>query len=254
MTHDTVGEGDSRSGPGPEHSAIADAGAIRDSALVTGLFDGAVGSGECRAPGDPSWLLPSERAALGTVSSKRLHEFAAGRACARHALQRLGLPQHELLSLADRRPRWPAGVVGSISHTRGLCVAVVAHDTQVRSLGIDLEVIADVSPVVWPELLTAAELRQLARQPFGQRQRLAALIFSAKEAFYKCQYALTRQWLEFHDAAVEFETPAAASGHFRVVPKAGFIAASFGPAWRGRYRYAERWIATSVAVPAGASP
>lgn len=256
MTHDPAGEGSARSGamPDGEAVAVAEDGAVRESSLFAGLFDGLVAAAECRTPGDPAWLLPMERAALGTVSSKRLHEFAAGRACARHALQRLGLPPRELPALADRRPRWPSGFAGSISHTDGLCAAVVAPERLLRSLGIDLEVIADVSPVIWAELLTPEELRRLAQQPLVQRQRLAALVFSAKEAFYKCQYALTRQWLEFHDVSVEIETPAAISGRFRVTPQAGFIAASFGPVWHGRYRYAERWIATGVAAPAGVLP
>ncbi|WP_051277833.1 4'-phosphopantetheinyl transferase family protein [Solimonas flava] len=255
MTQDTAGEGGAPSGTVPEPDAVAavDDG-VRDSALFAGLFDGLVAAAECRTPGDPAWLLPMERAALGTVSSKRLHEFAAGRACARHALRRLGVAPRELPAQADRRPRWPSGFAGSISHTDGLCAAVVAPERLLRSLGIDLEVIADVSPVVWPELLTAEELRQLARQPLAQRQRLAALTFSAKEAFYKCQYALTRQWLEFHDVVVEIETAAMAAGGFRVVPRNGAAAAAPGLVWQGRYCYAGRWVATAVTAPAGALP
>ncbi|WP_020648764.1 4'-phosphopantetheinyl transferase family protein [Solimonas variicoloris] len=249
---DAAGEGSASTGATPEDGV--DAGAVRDSALLAGLFDSVVAAAECRAPGDPAWLLPAERSALGTVSSKRLHEFAAGRACARHALQRLGVAPRALPPLADRRPRWPSGYAGSISHAGGLCAAVAAPERIVRALGIDIEVVADVSPVVWPELLTPAELQQLARQPLAQRQRLAALVFSAKEAFYKCQYALTRQWLEFHDVVVAIETPAAAAGRFRVVPRDGFAAAASGRVWHGRYRYAERWVATGVAAPAAALP
>jgi 4'-phosphopantetheinyl transferase EntD len=32
---------------------------------------------------------------------------------------------------------------------------------------------------------------------------MATILFSAKEAFYKCQYTLTRKWLEFEDVSVE---------------------------------------------------
>ena len=32
---------------------------------------------------------------------------------------------------------------------------------------------------------------------------MATVLFSAKEAFYKCQYALTRNWLGFEDVIVE---------------------------------------------------
>ena len=40
---------------------------------------------------------------------------------------------------ADRAPQWPAGLVGSITHTVGYSAAVVARQGSLLSLGIDAE-------------------------------------------------------------------------------------------------------------------
>jgi len=47
-----------------------------------------------------------------------------------------------------------------------------------------------------------AEKAWLLSLPKPQQQESAALIFSAKECFYKLQYPLTKQWLGFQDAAI----------------------------------------------------
>jgi 4'-phosphopantetheinyl transferase EntD len=39
-------------------------------------------------------------------------------------------------------------------------------------------------------------------RPAEARRSALALVFCVKEAFYKCQYAITRQFLGFHDARV----------------------------------------------------
>jgi 4'-phosphopantetheinyl transferase EntD len=39
-------------------------------------------------------------------------------------------------------------------------------------------------------------------EPEERRPELATKFFCAKEAFYKCQYPVTGQWLDFHEVAV----------------------------------------------------
>lgn len=51
--------------------------------------------------------------------------------------------------------------------------------------------------------MRAEELAWLAEQDEDVQTHLATKIFCAKEAFYKCQYALTRAWLDFLDVRVE---------------------------------------------------
>ena len=43
----------------------------------------------------------------------------------------------------------------------------------------------------------------IRRCPLTWFALLAALIFSAKEAFYKAQYELTTQWLDFNDVTLD---------------------------------------------------
>jgi 4'-phosphopantetheinyl transferase EntD len=90
---------------------------------------------------------------------------------------------------ADRAPRWPEGVVGSITHDGGLCLAIVGRSNAWQAIGIDLERDADLPPEITAQIATEAELSALAPLPRG---RAAARVFSAKEAAYKAQYPLTR--------------------------------------------------------------
>lgn len=220
---------------------------VRASTLLAGLFDEEVAAAEYHALGDPAWLLPSERSALGTVSGKRLAEFAAGRACARLALHRLGMPRTALPPLDDRCPAWPASVAGSISHAAGFCAAVVAPRRLYRALGIDIEVVDDVESAIWPQLLTPAEHDTLRTLPLARQRDFAALVFSAKEAFYKCQYPVHRQWFEFRDVCVEVD---AGDGMDRGVFSllVGDPPAGMPLRWTGRYVRHERWIVTGVGL------
>ncbi|MGB5546088.1 MAG: hypothetical protein WBM74_05910, partial [Polyangiales bacterium] len=85
-------------------------------------------------------LLKAEEALVQGAARTRVEQFTAGRVCSRIALGRLGvaattpIPRGE-----DRAPIWPAGFIGSISHTDSWCAAAVARSESVRSIGIDLE-------------------------------------------------------------------------------------------------------------------
>jgi 4'-phosphopantetheinyl transferase EntD len=54
--------------------------------------------------------------------------------------------------------------------------------------------------------------------PPDRRADAVTLVFAAKEAFYKCQYALTGEWLDFHDLSVECSGWGSRVGQFRVKP------------------------------------
>jgi 4'-phosphopantetheinyl transferase EntD len=154
---------------------------------------------EMREAGDGATLLPGEVEYVERAVPKRVKEFAAGRACARLAMASFGVADFALRVAADRQPVWPAGIVGSISHTAGLCLAVVAEHTRVAALGIDCEVVGHVNADIWETICTATELAWLASLPTPLQAAAVALLFSAKEAVYKCQYPLTREWMDFHD-------------------------------------------------------
>src|SRR5713226_6813352 len=85
-------------------------------------------------------LLTEELAVGGRAIEKRRREFATGRCLARRALEYLGFPPLPILPGPHREPRWPEGVVGSITHCLGYCAAVVAPAHMVAAIGIDAEV------------------------------------------------------------------------------------------------------------------
>jgi len=210
------------------------------------LFDCRVEVAQGVPTADPDGLYPEELALVAAAVPKRRAEFGTGRACARRALAGLGVTACPILHDRDRAPIWPAGVVGSITHTEGYCAVVVARIEDARSVGLDAERDVPVELALEPRICTPAERRWLDAQPPEERGRLATLLLSAKEAFYKCQHAITKAALEFVDAelVVQLDT-----GRFEV----GRILRS-GVDWsavhgaRGRFRREGGLIVTGVTL------
>ena len=147
---------------------------------------------------DSSALLPEEASLLsGKAVQKRRTEFALGRAAAREALAGLGFPEPlPVLRGAGREPRWPEGVVGSITHCGELAIAVAAKQEGVKSIGIDLEDVERITEEIVDVVANAAERRWV----FGgedSKTRLA-MLFSAKESVYKTIYPLEHRFFDFH--------------------------------------------------------
>ncbi|HEX3836269.1 MAG TPA: 4'-phosphopantetheinyl transferase superfamily protein [Steroidobacteraceae bacterium] len=189
-------------------------------------------------------LLPQERQFLSGAVPKRIHEFAGGRACARAALADLGYPGAALPMNADRTPLWPPGATGSITHTDTFCAAVVAPTRQIRAVGLDAEPAHSVKPELWRRICTPEELAILAAQDQQSALSAATLIFSAKEAFYKCQYALTREWLGFADIRVTLDANRFTVEATRSLQIAGLVP---GP-WRGSHRREAQFVITGICI------
>lgn len=138
-----------------------------------------------------------------SAGKKRQREFACGRRLAHQALEQLGYPTAFIDQDEKGCPIWPTDVVGSISHTDKYCIAAVAREKSCSSLGIDLEEILRMKKSLWPRLFTEVEIGILREHvdPFEQ-SRHAAIIFSTKEALYKCDFPLNRRWLDFKDVQV----------------------------------------------------
>jgi len=178
---------------------------IAPSPLLSRLFAHDVIAVETRQPIGGELLLPEEAPYVARAAPKRVADFAAGRACAREALAQLGIRDFVLHVGADREPLWPPQAVGSITHTAGFCGVVVASRERVAALGIDAEERYAVRRELWPGICTNAEQQWLAGLPPERAVEAATAIFCAKEAFFKCQYPLTRQWLNFEDVHVKLE-------------------------------------------------
>jgi 4'-phosphopantetheinyl transferase EntD len=151
-------------------------------------------------------LFPAEEAVLARSVDKRRREFTTGRACARAALARLGVPPVPILPGERGAPQWPAGIVGSITHCDGYRAAAVGWAHDVSALGLDAE----------PNEPLPAGVLAIVTLP-AERERLAALaeqapgvcwdrlLFCAKEAVYKAWYPLTGRWLGFEQADVTID-------------------------------------------------
>jgi 4'-phosphopantetheinyl transferase EntD len=178
-------------------------------------------------------------ASLSVAVPSRRAEFVAGRLCARDALAGLGAPSTTVPRGSDGAPEWPAGFVGSISHTADFAFAAVARSAQVRALGLDVERIARFQTTKITRLVTTPAERAL----FDFSTDMLAIVFSAKEAVYKCLYPLLRRVLGFD--AIELDSIGA--GSFSCHP-ARQLSPELGPAAiiKGRYVITEGLIHSGV--------
>jgi hypothetical protein len=145
----------------------------------------------------------------------------------------------------DRRPLWPVGFTGSLSHSRHWTWAVAARQSNYRGIGIDTEAIieAKTAAELQSEIGRADEWERLAwtRLPMPL---LITLLWSAKEAYFKLWFPLHERFLtgldvrlyEIVDDGSQLEPPgsAASGGRMRLL---------LGPS-------AEGWAGTGEVVPA----
>lgn len=179
-------------------------------------------------------LLPGEEAAVAAAAPKRVREFAAGRVAARAALAALGVAPVAIPAGTDRRPRWPHGVTGSITHCHGLVAAAVARTTDLTALGIDAEPARPLDDDVREIVVTGAEMSALD-DPLA-----ATVVFSAKESFYKCWSSMGGDVLEFTDVTVELGTgDRPRRGWFVARPRAG-------GEWPGRWAAQGGFVVTAA--------
>lgn len=185
-------------------------------------------------------LLPDEERALGRVGDHRRRDFTAARTCARRAFVKLGVPPVPVLPGPDRAPRWPEGVVGSITHCQGYAAAAVARSSEYLTVGIDAEPVRPLPFGVRGMVTDTGERAHLATLPDGVPWD--TVLFCAKESVYKAWYPLARTWLGFQDAEVALDPAGTFVARLRVPgPVARFC---------GRFRIRDGFILTAIAVEA----
>jgi len=212
----------------------------RYRAQWTELLPKGVAIGESQPdPGDLT-VHPDEERVVGQFGPMRRAHFAAGRRCARAAMVELGAPLTAILA-DDRRPLWPRGWVGSISHTQDYAAAAVAPESLAVSLGIDVERRRPISDPVAERITSKDELAQLR----GVDEAAAlTVLFSAKEAFYKLQHPISDCFLGFRDVRVDIE-----GGHelaLTLLKDAGGFAC--GRVFRARYHVADDHVLTAFVL------
>jgi len=193
-------------------------------------------------------LFPEEEEALGFKAvQQRRDSFAAGRTCARQALQNAGLPEARILRGAQGEPLWPEGIVGSITHCEEYCAAATAHTLDFISIGIDAEINEPLSFGVLKLIALQDELEWLRRSP---KSPICwdKLLFSIKESIYKAWYPVLHCWLGFEQVLVTIE-PNTGSFVGTVLPHACENIPPNMLVFRGRYIMMRSLIATAVCIP-----
>jgi enterobactin synthetase component D / holo-[acyl-carrier protein] synthase len=188
--------------------------------------------------------LPPE---LRGAAPKRRRQFMAGRYCAVQAAERLK-PSGELPHVGRGpagEPLWPGGLTGSITHTDDLASAAVARLSDARSLGIDSEtiVVRARAQAIRSMVMLPAEAG-LGGGALDDATRLT-LVFSAKEAIFKCLYPVIGRRFYYEDVALTSADLADGSFAAEIVTT---LAAGFerGTSVRGRFEIDELRVHTGA--------
>jgi 4'-phosphopantetheinyl transferase EntD len=149
------------------------------------------------APGDELALLPEELAPLASSVDKVRRASGAARIVARDLMTRFGAPQQPVIRSASGAPIWPAGLMGSLAHSRQVAVAALARRGDFAGIGIDVEPAEPIDADLVRIVATATERHSIADDPLQCR-----VLFAVKEAVYKSVNPIDGQFLEHHDVEV----------------------------------------------------
>ena len=213
--------------------------------MIADVLPAGVVAAESFGPPVDRELLPAEAAAVATADPVRRSEFAAGRAVAHAALARLHAAAGPVLPGPAGEPRWPAGVVGSITHCAGYRACAVAWARDVAAIGIDAEPCLALADGLLTAVAGDAErawLTELTAACPGTRWD--RVLFCAKESVYKAWYPHTGERPGPRDITVR-------------IGQGGTFAATLprGSAVRPGARLIGRWlvkrglIVTAVSIP-----
>lgn len=197
-------------------------------------------------------LYPEEEVLVARAVAKRRREFAVVRACARRAMEKLGVPPHPVLPGERGAPQWPAGLTGSMTHCDGYCAAALVRVADLASLGIDAEPHGPLPDGVLGAVSLPEERDRL--------QRLAAthpgihwdrLLFSAKESVFKTWYPLTCLELDFCEAELTID-PSEGTFSARLLVPGPVVGGHRLDTFTGRWAAGNGLVVTVITVPATA--
>jgi 4'-phosphopantetheinyl transferase EntD len=214
--------------------------------LIAGLLPNRVAVAEGLIADYQPDLWPEETAYVANAVEKRRREFACGRHFVRSCLRALGRPDEPLPVRADRSPRWPDGLVGSITHTDTYCAAAVARTDDVDSIGIDVEDLSRFEPELLQYVLSRGDVTRNFLGTSGIDCSLGAALFSAKETFYKCLAGLAQAQFDYGDVGIEF-IDGSDVFYGRLLRPVGRL--SVARAFIGRYVVVGDQVATAMILP-----
>jgi len=218
---------------------------------LAGILPPGLAAAEAFGDVAPDPLFSDESSVVSTAVELRKLEFGRGRSCAHRAMVALGFAPEPVLAAVDRAPIWPAGIVGSISHCREYCCAVVGIADRWATIGVDAELLQPMEQELQERILSTKEQRWL--EHLDPTIPWTCVVFSIKEAFYKAWSHLARGWLGFHDVLVRADP---VSGRFeaelvRVPPPS---CASLLRRIEGRFCFDGHNVLSAIAVPKPSIP
>jgi len=165
-------------------------------------------------------------------------------------MRQLGLPPAAILPGERGAPRWPDGVVGSMTHCDGYRAAAVARAGDVASIGIDAERRGPLPDGVRGLIARDEEVAKLDELASADpRLPWDMVLFSAKESVYKAWFPLTLRWLDFAEASVTID---AGLGTFaaRLLVPGPVVAGRTLSAFDGRWLARDGLVLTAIVVRA----
>lgn len=194
-----------------------------------------------------SELFELERCYIQNAVAKRKNEFATGRACAREALSYLGIPSCTVLRGTRGEPIWPAEVAGSITHDGDYCIASVARRSHVPFLGIDLASTEPLGHELVRLICTFDEAQQILERGVASFSADPfKLVFSIKEAVYKCLFPIVKVVFDFQDVALRID-PVLQVAHVELLNAELFAAVNVDI--RAKYGVWQDYVFAAVWVP-----
>lgn len=138
-------------------------------------------------------LHVAEQALIEHASAHRVKEFTLGRSVAKRAVAQYSgqkMADIAILKTPKGLPLWPDNTVGSISHSQNIAIAVCASQTHCKTLGVDIEKIRTVNPLLEKKILAHNESLNAWG---GECNRALITLFSVKESIYKAVCSLAGQ-------------------------------------------------------------
>ena len=174
-------------------------------------------AGACRAAvgrlqDHRSALSADESLHIGHTVESRQFAFSTGRYLAKRALAESGVVVTSIPKHSSRRPVWPEGVVGSITHSRRYAIAVVGVGSGLAGIGVDLEVAGRVTEGIAETVMSPAE-RDWCRGALWQEQgadpsrsppTAYTANFSAKEAVFKAVNPIVGLMVGFREVEIRW--------------------------------------------------
>jgi len=221
---------------------------MSEIATIQELFPEPVITWCCRIQDYTAELFKNELSVVSKAIDKRRFEFSCGRFCARKALHRMGQEPVPILHGKNGRPVWPKGFVGSISHSSCWAGAAVSRSEQIFTLGFDIETIDRIKAPILKRIVTTDERSRINKMTGHARQIYAALLFSAKEAFFKAFSSHYARPLRFKDISI---IPKHNSAAFKIILNADLtVFLKDHPDPVCRYKLYEKDIFTAITYPA----